>query len=273
MSTVRIGVLQFPGLNCEAETIRSLGWIGVAAELVRWNEDPRRLGQYAGFVIPGGFSYQDRVRAGAIAAKMPLLDELTRQAVAGKPVLGLCNGAQILVEAGLAPGEVPGRVDAALARNRIEGWEGYHARWVFVQAPADARCYFTEGMDEPWPVPVAHGEGRFLFGGPQIERQARERGAVALVYCTSEGGTARQFPDNPNGSPGAVAGLAGLQGQVLAFMPHPERAARLWHVPEDLPGRWGARRRAARSFDALQADGPGMQLLRAFGRLAMGGVS
>jgi phosphoribosylformylglycinamidine synthase I len=274
MTRVRIGVLQFPGLNCETETLRALGWAGVDGELVRWNEPATRLATYAGYVIPGGFSYQDRVRAGAIAAKSPLMDELARQAERGKPVLGLCNGAQILVEAGLAPATAAGHVDAALARNNIAGWEGYHARWVFVRAPTGARCFFTEGLAEPLPMPVAHGEGRFLFGDPAVDREIERRGLRALVYCTPDGEEAAAFPDNPNGSTHALAGLAGLDGQVLAFMPHPERAARLWHVPEDLPGPWGERRRrAASDFAALSADGPGMRLLRAFARLGARGGS
>ncbi len=271
MSRARIAVLQFPGLNCEAETLRELRRSGVEAELFRWNEDARRLNRYAGFVIPGGFSYQDRVRAGAIAAKSPVLDAVVREVEGGKPILGICNGAQILVETGLVPAEQTGRVEVCLARNRVEGWQGYHARWVFVRA--DHRDnFFTRDLEEPLPVVVAHAEGRFVSRDREAWQRLRSRGRLALRYCDFEGNPPGGFPANPNGSPDDVAGMSGLDGQALAFMPHPERAALLWQVPEDLPGPWGARRRAAAGDpSALMQDGPGRVLLRAFARLNAGG--
>lgn len=273
MSVARVAVLQFPGLNCEEETLRVLHKVGVEPGLVRWNEDPRRLEDFAGYFIPGGWSYQDRVRGGAIAAKSGVLDALARQAESGKPVLGICNGAQILVEAGLAPGRNPGRVEAVLARNRAGGWRGYHARWVFVRPGRRASCFFTEGLEEPIPVPIAHAEGRFRSTDPDVLAAWEDPEARTLTYCTAEGGEATSFPADPNGSTGQLAGIAGLDGQVLAFMPHPERGAWLWQVPEDLAGPWGERRRAAvGDFGQLDGEGPGMQLLRAFGRLN-GGAS
>jgi phosphoribosylformylglycinamidine synthase len=273
MSQVRIGVLQFPGLNCETETLRELERAGLGTGLVRWNESASRLAEFAGFVIPGGFSYQDRVRAGAIAAKSPLLEGVVREVEKGKPILGICNGAQILVEAGLVPGEESGRVDVCLARNRVAGWQGYHARWVFVR-PDSASCFFTEGLSDPIPIVVAHGEGRFVTDDAALWEKLRKQGRFALRYCDAEGREPSGFPQNPNGSPDDVAGMSGLDGQVLAFMPHPERASLLWQVPEDLPGPWGKRRRvAAGRADRLAEDGPGMVLLRAFGRLAKAGAA
>ncbi len=271
MSRARIAVLQFPGLNCERETLRELQRSGVDASIVRWNEGPSRIRDFAGFVIPGGFSYQDRVRAGAIAAKSSVLDTVVREVEGGKPILGICNGAQILVEAGLVPGEEPGRVDVCLARNRIEGWSGYHSRWVFVKAHGDGN-FFTGDLTEPLPLVVAHAEGRFVSRDREAWERLRRKGRFVLRYCDSEGRDPRGFPDNPNGSPDDVAGMSGLDGQVLAFMPHPERAAHLWQVPEDLPGVWGERRRrAAGDRSALMGDGPGRVLLRAFARLNRGG--
>ena len=272
MSDARIAVLQFPGLNCEDETLRVLHFAGLDADLVRWNDSGRRLADFAGFVIPGGFSYQDRVRAGAIAAKSPLMDALTREAEKGKPVLGICNGAQILVEAGLAPGRTPGRVDVAMAHNRVPHREGYNSCWVFVRAGRRARCFFTEDLDEPLPVVIGHAEGRFLSRDPDFAAWMEDPERRTLLYCDSRGEPAKEYPDNPNGSPGALAGVAGLEGQVLAFMPPPERAAWLWQVPEDLEGAWGRRRRAAVGQpDIGSRPGPGLRMIEMFRRLQKSG--
>jgi phosphoribosylformylglycinamidine synthase len=267
MSRASVAVLQFPGLNCEDESLRALTRVGVDAALVRWNEPPARLAEFAGFFLPGGWSYQDRIRAGAIASKSPLLESLAREVERGKPALGICNGAQILVESGLVPGRKPGAIEMALARNRIEGREGYFARWVYVAAGA-RRSFFTQQMHEPMAVPIAHGEGRFFTADAELAAGYAEPAARPLYYCHPDGTPATEWPALPNGSLHGLAGVSGLDGQVLAFMPHPERCAWLWQVPEDLPGIWGERRRAAvGDFRRLDGDGPGMALLRAFARL------
>lgn len=268
MSRVRIGVLQFPGLNCEEETLRVLEFAGLESGLVRWNEPAARLAEFAGFVIPGGFSYQDRVRAGAIASKSALLDGLAREVEAGKPALGICNGAQILVEAGLVPGTEPGRVDVAMTRNRVRGREGYRSGWVHVRAGRRARCFFTEGLDEPFPIVIGHAEGRFRTRDEKLRQHWSDPENRTLYYCDPSGEVAKEYPRNPNGSPGALAGLHGLDGQVLAFMPHPERAAWLWQVPEDVEGPWGERRAAACNEGSIASTpGPGLAMLRSFRRL------
>lgn len=268
MSRAKVAVLQFPGLNCETESVRVLEFVGVPAEIVRWNEPVAKLADYAGYFIPGGFSYQDRVRAGAIVARSGMMEAVARQAEAGKPVLGVCNGAQILVESGLAPGREPGRVEMCLAHNSVPGREGYHARWVFVRAGQGSPCFFTEGLTDPFPVVVAHAEGRFVTRDSGLRDLLADPERRTLRYVTHEGEEATSFPANPNGSPGALAGIAGLDGQVLAFMPHPERAAWLWQVPEDLPGPWGRLRREALGRpELLRGEGPGLAMLRSFARL------
>jgi phosphoribosylformylglycinamidine synthase len=209
--------------------------------------------------VPGGFSYQDRVRAGAVAAKDPLLRVLLEAAADGKPILGICNGCQVLVEAGLVPGLTPGTVEIALAGNRVPGRRGYLARWVGVAAHPSARTPFTEGLTGSFPLPMAHAEGRFTHEDPAFFERLAADGHVALVY-TALGGRARS---NPNGALLDTAGLTNGAGNVLAMMPHPERAAQLRHVPEDLPHAWGrARRVASGDMDRLEAAGPGAFLLR-----------
>ncbi len=253
----RVGILQIPGMNCERETREVVEAAGAAADIVRWNQPTSELEAYDAFVLPGGFSYEDRVRAGAVAAKTPALDVVGRAAEAGKPVLGICNGAQILVEAGLVPGLQPGHVEMGLGRNR--GWTGYQCRWVVVKVLKEGReTAFTSRFEngELVPVPLAHAEGRFTHRDPEQFREWAERGLVPLRYVSLAGDEDPGYPHNPNGSLLGAAGVTNPQGNVLAFMPHPERAAWLRQVPERTPGDWGERRREARG-DRVQLDGPG----------------
>jgi len=258
----RVAVVQLPGVNCEYETASVLRRAGLAAEVFRWNRPPEELEAFDAYVIPGGFSYEDRIRAGAVAAKAPTLDVVAAAAEAGKPVLGICNGAQVLVEAGLVPGTGGGAVELALAPNRDT--RGYYCDWVHVKVHKDRReTAFTSRFEdgEVFPVPVAHAEGRFTVRDPERFEAWEEAGQVPLRYVEPDGEPARTFPFNPNGSLHAAAGVTNPAGNVLAFMPHPERAALLREVPGTLPGKWGRRRReGARKLEALDGPGPGFKM-------------
>jgi phosphoribosylformylglycinamidine synthase II/phosphoribosylformylglycinamidine synthase I len=255
----RVAVLQLPGVNCEEESARLLASAGARSEIFRWTRPAAELADFDGFLVPGGFSYQDRVRAGAVAAKDPLLRILLEAAEKGRPVLGICNGCQVLVEAGLVPGRDPGAVEVALAANRVPGRRGYLARWVGVQAHPRSRSPFVEGFTGTVPLPMAHAEGRFTHEDPEFFARLAEDGHVALVYSALGG----RDSSNPNGALLDAAGLTNARGNVLAMMPHPERAAQLRHVPEDLPHAWGrARLAAAGDFTVLESAGPGAFLLR-----------
>jgi len=270
VSGARVAVLQFPGVNCEEETARALARAGLEAEVFRWTRAARELAGFDAFVLPGGFSWQDRVRAGALAAKDPLVDALAERAEAGAPVLGICNGAQVLVEAGLVPGgEGDGTVEVGLARNRMPDRSGYYARWVWCRIEESA-CVFTAGLAAGTllPLPVAHGEGRFTSARKDRIESLSRAGQAPLRYATPAGAPAEDFPENPNGAEAAVAGLCNARGNVLALMPHPERAARLGQLSRGLGGVWGARRdRALAAGDGSAfEDGPGMVLFRALAR-------
>lgn len=259
--SARVVVIRFPGSNCEAESVRALERVGLTAEIRRWNEPSEVFERFDAFLLPGGFSYQDRIRAGAIAARLPVLDVLARKAEQGAPIVGLCNGAQILVESGLVNIE-EAVIDLALAPNFIEGRHGYYTRWVVLLPGAFAdRCLFTRTLKEPAPVPMAHGEGRFITRGAAARAGFTEQ--IALAYGRPDGSAAEGFPWIPNGSLGGAAGVRNRGGNVLALMPHPERAQVLAQVPEDFVGAWGERRRAAKSARELEADGPGLFLFRA----------
>lgn len=267
MSGARVAVVQFPGVNCESETARAVARAGLDAEVFRWTRPARELAGFDAFVLPGGFSWQDRVRAGALAAKDPLVEALAESAGMGAPVLGICNGAQVLVEAGLVPDG--GRVEVGLARNRMPDRSGYFTRWVWCRIEESA-CVFTRGLAPGTllPLPVAHGEGRFTSLRKSRLSELAASGQAPLRYATHGGQVAEAFPDNPNGADAAVAGLCNARGNVLALMPHPERAADLGQLSRAIGGEWGARRE--RSFaagnGAAFGDGPGMALFHALAR-------
>ncbi|HVP40275.1 MAG TPA: phosphoribosylformylglycinamidine synthase subunit PurQ [Candidatus Saccharimonadales bacterium] len=258
----RVALLRFPGVNCEFETARALACAGAEVTWLGWGA---RLEEAAfdGFVLPGGFSYEDRVRAGAVASRSEWMDALGRAGEAGKPVLGICNGAQVLVEGGLVPGRAGLAVELALARNRGRGAGGYLCCWCFVEI-ASMPGWPGRLAGTRWPVPVAHAEGRFVSRDPAVRAELESGRLGAARYVQPDGAPAAGSPWDPNGSLGAAAGVGSERGNVLAFMPHPERAAWLRQVPEGLPGEWGERRRGARTAAELMSPGPGQALLDAF---------
>jgi phosphoribosylformylglycinamidine synthase len=218
----RVGVLIFPGTNSEEETLRACRAVGLDAELVPPNaalDDVRAL---AAYVLPGGFAYEDRVRAGAIAAHDRLMGAVRAGAAAGKPVLGICNGAQILLESGLAP-QLDGasRVQAGFARNAPLG--KFRSTHVYVKlAIPPERCALTATLAAGTVLPAwaSHGEGR-LAATPDVLARLEDEGHVAFVYCDAAG---RATPGSvPNGSALGAAALVNARGNVLALMPHPER--------------------------------------------------
>jgi phosphoribosylformylglycinamidine synthase len=263
----RVAVVQFPGSNCEEETLRAVLWAGMDGEIFRWSRPPKELAKFAGYILPGGFAHQDRIRAGAVAAKEPIMDVVVKGASGGKPVLGICNGAQVLVECGLIPGLQGAKVEMALATNLMLSRLGFYHRLVYIKQSSNTGSNITNQLvpqNTLIPIPIAHAEGRFVTADAQA-LEAIERGNLSSwQYVDPEGNPAQSFPHNPNGAFMALAGLANPAGNVVALMPHPERICRLWQVPLDLPGEWGIRRRTATDWKKLDGEGPGMMVFRSF---------
>jgi phosphoribosylformylglycinamidine synthase subunit PurQ / glutaminase len=266
----RVAVLQIPGVNCEYETVRVLEAVGLEARIVRSNEPSSALANFDAFVLPGGFAFQDRIRAGAVAAKLPAVERIAAEAGAGKAVLGVCNGAQVLVEAGLVPGLERGAVEMALAPNRAPRRQGYLCRWTRVRAgQGPGAPLWTSALegDRVVPLPIAHGEGRFETADPAVAARIETGGLALFRYVDAEGNPAARYPDDPNGALLRAAGITNERGNVLALMPHPERASWLFQVPLDWAGAWGERRRSAvGSRSALDGAGPGRFLFESLAR-------
>jgi phosphoribosylformylglycinamidine synthase subunit PurQ / glutaminase len=206
----RVAVVRFPGSNCDFDTLRAAERYGAEAYFV-WHRDVDLRGADI-VILPGGFSYGDYLRSGAIARFSPVMQAVKQHAAAGGPVLGICNGFQILCEAHLLPG--------ALLRN---------AGLTFVSKPVDVTVARTDTVftgdyetDSRLRLPVAHGEGRFV-AAPDTLRMLEGEGRVVLRYVAA---TERSpFQPNPNGSANHIAGICNPEGNVVGIMPHPERAA------------------------------------------------
>ncbi|MDD4856884.1 MAG: phosphoribosylformylglycinamidine synthase I [Candidatus Krumholzibacteria bacterium] len=261
----RVAIIQFPGVNCEYESADAVRSIGLEAGIFRWNEDPALLDDCAGIILPGGFSYQDRIRAGVVAAKDRIMDSVSELARRGKPVLGICNGAQVLVESGLIPGIHWEKVDLALAPNVMADREGYYCAWVHLRKEKGGCLWTRRYFDgEIFPIPIAHAEGRFVTEDERVLAEMKSRGQIALRYCDPAGVVVDSFPVNPNGSVDSIAGVSNVEGNVLAMMPHPERSTWLRQVPEDIGGQWGRSRRAAAGEAArMEDEGPGRRFFAA----------
>jgi phosphoribosylformylglycinamidine synthase len=207
---VKVAVIVFPGSNCDRDTQWALERVGLKGELV-WHTQGSLEG-YGAVLLPGGFSYGDYLRAGALAKFSPVMGEVRRLAQRGYPVMGICNGFQVLTEAGLLPG-------ALLANTNLH----YTCKEVFLRVERDDLPFTTDyRRGQVLRMPIAHGEGRYYADG---ETLARLEGEERVVFRYVPGpGAATDGPYNPNGSLGDIAGIVNEGGNVLGMMPHPERA-------------------------------------------------
>ncbi|MBX3119967.1 MAG: phosphoribosylformylglycinamidine synthase I [Fimbriimonadaceae bacterium] len=207
---MRVAVLRFPGANCDQDALWALREdIGVQAEYV-WHED-HSLNGFDAVFVPGGFTYGDYLRCGAIASRAAIMEETVRFANDGGPVIGVCNGFQVLCEAGLLPG--------ALLLNDSQK---FVCEDVYLKA-INTTSMWTAGVDRVLRIPVAHGEGRYVCDN-ETWKMLRDENRIAFQYCSAAGDIAPE--SNPNGSAWNIAGILNRSGNVLGMMPHPERATK-----------------------------------------------
>ncbi len=205
-----VAVLVFPGSNCDHDAYHALKHVMGADARFVWHKEAT-LGDADAVIVPGGFSYGDYLRSGAIARFSPVMQDVVRFASAGGPVIGICNGFQILLEAGLLPG-------AMLANDRLKfRCKQVHLRTERTDTP------FTSGIEEGrvLSIPIAHGEGNYT-APEEVLREIEENGQVVFRYCDALGNVKPEA--NPNGSLRNIAGIVNKERNVLGMMPHPERA-------------------------------------------------
>ena len=232
MKNPKVLILRAPGTNCDLETANAFKFVGGTPELVSISElkaGRSRLMNYSILVIPGGFSYGDDVGAGKIlAAQVRLYLKDLRQFVRlGRPVLGICNGFQVLVKAGILPSSNTCEQTAGFTANDSGHFE---ARWVHLRINSQSSCLFFKGLPEMIELPVAHGEGKLVLKSPKQLEDLKKNKSIALQYV-SDDGKLSGYPHNPNGSIFNIAALSNPEGNCLGLMPHPERFTTIHHHP------------------------------------------
>lgn len=233
MRNPEVCVLKTDGVNCDVEMAHAFEVAGAGAEVVHINQlrvGERRLDQYGILAIAGGFSYGDDIASGKVLATeltSYLFDQLQDFVDQEKPVIGVCNGFQVLARTGLLPNRTLGTQQATLAENEIGRFE---CRWIDLAA-GQSICRFINVEDfaeQPIPMQTAHGEGRF-FGDDTCIRQLTDNGQVVFRYANPDLSQPVKYPNNPNGAIDNIAGICDPSGLILGMMPHPERSIEGFH--------------------------------------------
>lgn len=229
MAKVKTLILQAPGTNCDMETAFAFELAGSVAEPAQVAElvcRRKTLSDYQIMVMPGGFTYGDDISAGKILAnelRLKLGEDIERFVADGKLILGICNGLQVLVKAGILPRSRDVTPQSLTVTANDSG--RFECRWVHLRVNGKSPCVFTRGMSHMY-LPVAHGEGK-VFGDPRII----EGLDAVLYYADEEGGISAGYPHNPNGSVANIAGICDASGRIFGLMPHPERFVRWTQHP------------------------------------------
>jgi phosphoribosylformylglycinamidine synthase len=252
MKKQRVIVLRTAGTNCDIETCHAFKTVGGEVYLVHINElfsKRKYLAKYDILAIPGGFSYGDDIAAGRILGnelRYKLYKDIKAFASSGKPIIGICNGFQVLVKSGLLPG-----FDVIDETQQVTlGWNDvgkFECRWVYLKR-VESRCIFTKNMPDIIYLPIAHAEGKFMVKDQLVLDRLKENQQVVFKYVDSKGIEA-PYPFNPNGSVESIAGISNTQGNVFGMMPHPERFIVKYQHP-----RW--------TREKLKDEGDGLIIFR-----------
>lgn len=246
---VKALILRSPGANCDQDSAFAFEQAGAKSTLLHVNqllERPALLKDYQVLCIPGGFSYGDDISAGRILANQirhHLFEPLQEFKDAGKLVIGICNGFQVLIKSGLL---LPDKADEPIATLAANQSGKFEDRWVNLAAETN-RCVFLQGIERMY-LPVAHGEGQFIARDEATLDALQSAGQLCLRYATDGGGTdSVPYPHNPNGAQRNIAGVCDEAGRVLGLMPHPERHIDFTHHP-----RWTRREVQPEHGDGLK---------------------
>lgn len=231
----KVLVLKTDGINCDEETAFAFDLAGGNSKIVHINDlrnKKENLKIYNILAIPGGFSYGDDVASGKILAieLTSFFSEELKKFIERKDtlIIGICNGFQVLVRTGLLPFENIGKMEATLINNDSDHFE---CRWVNLKIQKNNNCVFLKNLEgKNVNYQVAHGEGKF-FTNPQTLKKIEKQNLVAFRYTDQKGNQTQEYPDNPNGSLNAIAGICDPSGRILGLMPHPERFVRIEQHP------------------------------------------
>ena len=234
-SQPKVAILRTDGTNCDEELAMAFRMAGGEPEMVHVNEllsDKKALEDYQMLALPGGFSYGDDVLSGKVLANElinRLSDQIYNFIEDDKLVLGICNGFQVLVRAGLLPWQMGPAEDVSLVYNDSGSFE---CRWVRLKV-TESKCVFTRGLaGEVFDMPVAHGEGKLVVEDEAVGERLAEEELVVVQYADDKGKITGKYPDNPNGSYAAIAGICNTSGRIFGLMPHPERNTLRHHHPD-----------------------------------------
>jgi len=239
---VNVAILFTAGTNCDEETIRAFDIAQAKAERVHINALKKKknlLREYQILCIPGGFTYGDYISAGKILAnelQYILEDNLSEFIKQGKLILGICNGFQVLVKAGILPGfskqsKAKPKQIVTLDTNDSNRFE---CRWIYLKVNPRSSCVFTKNIDKVVPLPVAHAEGKFVVDRRRTLQKLINNNQIVFTYV-DENGRKANYPYNPNGSIADIAGICDSTGHIFGLMPHPERFSSIYHHP-----RWNS---------------------------------
>ncbi|MFC2017410.1 phosphoribosylformylglycinamidine synthase I [Chloroflexota bacterium] len=230
MNKVRTLIIRAPGTNCDVETAFAFQQVGAVVDSVHVNQlirHEKRLSDYQIMVVPGGFTYGDDISAGKVLAnelKLKFSEDIQRFIEDGGLILGICNGFQVLIKAGILPGLSNGSSPLLTVSANDSG--RFECRWVYLRANVNSHCIFTKGIDSMY-LPVAHAEGKVVTD-PRVLPDLN----VVLYYADEYGDITASYPHNPNGSVENIAGICDASGRVFALMPHPERHIRGTQHPQ-----------------------------------------